>query len=212
MQLLRRAQLRLASRNRDLCLATSRPLIWRGPTYREETKIFSRLHKHVLKVAPQIPNSTYSQNVLLTRIGCQILDLSQAIPQRQAFTVEIVVNPRGRPVDQWNTRERKCRKPPPSPLPAPATELYHGLPASKHTLPGRAGSIETVQRVQRRKPNTAGTRVGRSRNDTTINPMRNPNTWRNINRGQERDAKQTPSAGLNPNTGGSRNLGRNSNC
>ncbi|PUU79038.1 kinase-like domain-containing protein [Tuber borchii] len=134
-------------------------------------------------------------------------DLPQAAPERPTPTVEIVSNPPGSPMGQWNTRERKCTKSPPSPPPPPATELDRELPTSESTLPGRAGSNETIRRIRRTKPNTAATRM-----DRTINPMRNPNTWRNINRGRERNAKQTPSAGSNPNTGGSRNLGWNSNC
>ena len=172
--------------------------------------------RHIPQKCPQssTPNTKLNlpPKALLMRIRCRTLDPPQAALQRSTHTVEIVSNPPETPMDQWNTRERKCRNPPPSPPPPPATELYHGLHASEHTLPGRAVSNETVRRIQRTKPNTAATRVGRSQNDPTINPMRNPNTWRKIHPGQERNVKKIPSAGSNTNTRGSQNLGRNSNC
>jgi len=113
---------------------------------------------------------------------------------------------------KWNTGERKWTKPPSSPPLPPATELYRGLSTSQSSLPGRAGSDETVWRIQKTKPDTACRGAGRSQNGAIINPIRNPNTRRNINRRRERNAKQTPNAGSNTNTGGSRNPGRNSNC
>ena len=162
----------------------------KGPNALRKTKI-----SYIPQTCPQSSTLTKLNiltKVLLMKIQCWILD-PQAALQRSTPTVEIVSNPPERPMDQWNTRERRCRKSPPSPLPPPATELYHGLPPSEHTLPGSAGSNEMVRRIQRRKPNSAATRVGRSQNDATIKSMRNLNTWRNINRGQERDAKQAPS-------------------
>ena len=144
--------------------------------------------------------------VLLMRIRCRILDLLQAAPQRSTPTVEIVFDPPGRQMGQRNIPERKRTKPSPSPQAPPPTELHHGFPHTEPILPGRAGSGDRVQRIPRTKPNTAGRGDDRNPNGTIINPMRNLNTRRSINRVQERNTKQTPNAGSNSNTGGSRNL------
>ena len=134
-----------------------------------------------------MPNSTYSQNLLLTRFGCQILDLSQAIPQHQTFTVEIVVNPPGRAMGQWNTRERKCRKP----APPPPTILRQALPTGELTLPGGAGLGKKVRKLQRTKPNTRGTGAGRKLNRTCTNSMPNQNTRRRSTTRQDPNCEQT---------------------
>ena len=146
-----------------------------------------------------MPNS---QNVLLTRIGRQILDPPQVIPQRQTFAVEIVVNPPEGPMGQWNTLERKCRKPAP---PAP-TILHQELPTGKPTLPGGAGLDKNVRKSQRTKPNTRGSGAGRNQNRTATNSMRNQNTRRRSTIGQDPNAGQASwnlrgnlDAGQNPN-------------
>jgi len=149
----------------------------------QEEQISAIFHKPVHKVAPEILYSIYSQNLLLMRIVCRILDLRQAVLKLPTPTVEIVFNPLERPMGQLNTRGRKCTKPPHSPSPPPVTELYRQLPTSEPTLPGRAGSNETVRRVQRTKPNTARRRGDRNQDAPPSNPMRNPRTRRNINRG-----------------------------
>ena len=133
--------------------------------------------------------------MLLTRIECRILDFAQKIPQRQTVIVEIVFNPRGRPTDQLNPRERKRTKPG-SVLP---TRLFQELPTSEHTLPDSAGPDKTVRKIQRTKPNTRGSGAGRSQHRTTTNSMQNQNTRRHSTTGRDPNGRQTPHTGWNPN-------------
>lgn len=80
----------LGTRSLNRCLTVCRPLI-PGPP--ESTRGKSRVaifHKYVPSVGPQIPNSTYTQSTLLTRIGCRILDPPQEIPKRSIPAIDKV--------------------------------------------------------------------------------------------------------------------------
>ena len=77
-----------------------------------------------------------------------MLDLRQAIPQRQTRIVEIAFD---RPLGQmvrWNTDRKKYAKPPPPFL----IGLHQELPTGESTLPGRIGAEKTVPEMQRMKP------------------------------------------------------------
>ena len=131
--------------------------------------------------------------MLLTRIGCRILDFAPTIPQRQTLTVEIVFNPRGRLTDQLSPREIERTKP----GSAPPAKLFQELPTGEHTLPDSAGPDKTVRKIQRTKPNTRGRGAGRSQHGTATNSMQNQNTRRHSTAGRDLNGGQTPHTSWN---------------
>ncbi|CUS12980.1 unnamed protein product, partial [Tuber aestivum] len=118
-------------------------------------------------------DSQYSGNIFL-RTGRQILDLLQAIPRRRTLTPEIVLNqPRGK-ITQQNAPRRTTLPPP------PPTHLRGELRTGEPTLSRRAGSGQTIRKVQRTKsrriPRLMSVMGGGNggRGGTTINRTRNP--------------------------------------
>ena len=120
----------------------------------------------------------------------------QAVPQLLTPTSEIVS---GQPHDQMpqpNTRQRKRKNPPP-PF---SMKLRRELLAGQPSLPSRARSGVTIQKIQTTKPNTRGRVDGRNRNVPTINSMHDPNSR------EKSPARQDPNVGQTPNPGRSQTL------
>jgi len=176
------------------------------------------LHKHVTKVGPSTLLSPYFQNVSLTGIECWVLGHAQAIPQGQALTVEIVLNPPPKQTAPQNISQRKRTKPTPPSL----MKLRQELPTGKPIQPRRGDSALPVRAIERTKPRTPRRTDRRNNNSATGGLVRDPHIRPNVHAREDlaamkipnscRNTNHHPNADRNSNARGSRHRRWNPNC